>query len=168
MSRPTVSLLKRLTQEYKASRFPWKKQVLIGTDLDGNEYWEMPNPLGGREKRWVELKEEPDYALFRQDQIPVQWQSWLRHTRFEAPSIHDLLVEEKRKAIIQERAQRLELEWQQRKLELQQQKVQEQAPQLDIPTSKKPDIEEKPSTTQSKGQGDTFQPGEWMPSSSRR
>ncbi|KAF7729839.1 hypothetical protein EC973_003573 [Apophysomyces ossiformis] len=166
MQRPTTSLLKRLTQGYKASRFPWKKHVLVGIDLDGNEYWEMPNPLGGREKRWVEMREEPDYANFRQDQIPVQWQSWLRHTRFEAPTIQDLIADERRKALIQERAHRLDIEWQQRKLELAQQKVQQEMPQL--AEVKDDDEGKQPKTSQPKGQGDSFQPGEWSPSSSRR
>jgi NADH dehydrogenase [ubiquinone] 1 alpha subcomplex assembly factor 2 len=46
MSKPTTSLIKRLQLTYKVSRFPWKKHALIGYDLDGNEYWDCPNPLG--------------------------------------------------------------------------------------------------------------------------
>jgi NADH dehydrogenase [ubiquinone] 1 alpha subcomplex assembly factor 2 len=49
----------------------------------------------------------------------VQWQAWLRHTRFEAPSIPELVQEQRRRLIIQERAKNLEQEWAQRKLQMQ-------------------------------------------------
>lgn len=43
----------------------------------------------------------------------MQWQAWLRHTRDNAPSIEELVLEERRKATIQHRAKKLELEWEQ-------------------------------------------------------
>lgn len=46
MSKPAASLLQRLSSTYKTKRFPWKKHALIGHDLNGNEYWDCPNPLG--------------------------------------------------------------------------------------------------------------------------
>lgn len=43
-TKAPLSTLQRLRLIYKTSRFPWKKHVMVGWDLDGNEYWEMPNP----------------------------------------------------------------------------------------------------------------------------
>ncbi|SAM03979.1 hypothetical protein [Absidia glauca] len=160
MSKP-IGLMQRLSVSYKNMKLPWKKNVLVGTDLDGNEYWEMPSPLGGRYKRWVQMKEHDDYAVFNQNQLPVQWQAWLRHTRFEAPSIPELVQEQRRRMIIQERAKKLDQEWEQRKL--QKRKEQDEAAQLEEATNQ---TEQK--TSEPTGQGDTFVPGEWTPTNARR
>lgn len=45
--------------------------------------------------------------------MTVQWQSWLRHTRSVAPTIEELVQEERRRAIIQGRAKVLDQEWEQ-------------------------------------------------------
>ncbi|KAI8340060.1 hypothetical protein BC941DRAFT_239780 [Chlamydoabsidia padenii] len=159
MSKP-LSLVQRLSVSYKNLKLPWKKNVLVGTDLDGNEYWEMPSPLGGRYKRWVQMKEHDDYAVFNQNQLPVQWQAWLRHTRYEAPTISELVQEQRRRMIIQERAKKLEQEWEQKKLL--KQKQQEEAARLEDSR------QEQATTSQPTGQGDTFVPGEWTPTNARR
>ncbi|KAI8098663.1 uncharacterized protein BX664DRAFT_381348 [Halteromyces radiatus] len=161
MSKPTT-LLQRLSLAYKLNRFPWKKNVLVGTDLDGNEYWEMPSPLGGRYKRWVQMKEHDDYAVFNQNQLPVQWQAWLRHTRTEAPSLQELVQEQRRRLIIQERAKKLDEEWQQRKLQLKAE--QEEAARIEESRQQS----ESSNSTEPTGQGDTFVPGEWTPTNVRR
>jgi hypothetical protein len=43
----------------------------------------------------------------------VQWQAWLRHTRYEPPSLQELFIDEKRKAIVQDRARVLDKQWEQ-------------------------------------------------------
>jgi hypothetical protein len=50
MSKP-IGLMQRLSVSYKNLKLPWKKNVLVGTDLDGNEYWEMPSPLGNGQRK---------------------------------------------------------------------------------------------------------------------
>lgn len=115
----------------------------------------------------------------------MQWQAWLRHTRFEAPSVPELVQEQRRRMIIQERAKKLDQEWEQRKL--QKQKEQEEAARLEEPgnqTGKKKksngclstyhltlvssSLLEQPTTSEPTGQGDTFVPGEWTPTNARR
>ncbi|KAI7868321.1 hypothetical protein BDF14DRAFT_1724905 [Spinellus fusiger] len=159
MSRPASSFLQRFSEVYKVTRFPWKKHALVGKDLDGNEYWEMPNPLGGRVKRWVQMKEHDDMTLLDQSHLPVQWHAWLRHTRFNPPSLQELATEERRRAIIQGRASKLEEAWAVRKLQLEQENTPKQVLQSQSPPS---------STSQPTGQGDTFMPGEWQPSASKK
>jgi len=47
------------------------------------------------------------------ERLTVQWQAWLRHTRTGAPTIQELVQEERRKALVQERAKALDQEWEQ-------------------------------------------------------
>ncbi|KAI7904969.1 uncharacterized protein BX663DRAFT_501203 [Cokeromyces recurvatus] len=174
MSKPPTILFKKLVNLYKVSRFPWKKHALIGFDLQGNEYWDCPNPLGGRPKRWVQMVDgtENDLTVFHQNKLPVQWQSWLRHTRNIAPTLEELVLEERRRAIIQGRVKTLEQEREQRKLELQ--KINEieskELERLSVIKEEANDKKEQQTSnsTQPTGQGDTFSPGEWNPVSSRR
>ncbi|KAI9249006.1 hypothetical protein BY458DRAFT_494203 [Sporodiniella umbellata] len=164
------SLLQKLSAAYKTTRFPWKKHALVGHDLSGNEYWDSPNPLGGRMKRWVQMKEieHNDYTVFNQNLLPVlkfsffvvQWQAWLRHTRQVPPTIVELVQEEKRKQIILQRSKALEAEWENRKLQSQKQKEKE----LLLEEGSKAEN----TTTEPSGHGETFSPGEWNPISSKR
>lgn len=169
MSKPATSLYQRLSLSYKTSRFPWKKHALIGYDLTGNEYWDCPNPLGGRMKRWVQMVDgsDNDLTVFKQNKLPVQWQAWLRHTRNVAPTIEELVQEERRRAIIQGRAKALDQEWEQRKLYLEKQKEAEQA-EVDRLAALENAEEQKVRSSQPTGHGDTFSPGEWNPTSSKR
>ncbi|EPB88002.1 hypothetical protein HMPREF1544_05180 [Mucor circinelloides 1006PhL] len=162
------SLYQKLSLAYKTSRFPWKKHALIGYDLKGNEYWDCPNPLGGRMKRWVQMVDdsENDLTVFHENKLPVQWQAWLRHTRTVAPTIQELVQEERRKALVQERAKALDQEWEQRKLELQ--KIQDDEQREVDPEKEQKDKEEAAKSSRPSGTGDTFSPGEWNPTSSRR
>ncbi|KAI8388383.1 uncharacterized protein BYT42DRAFT_491665 [Radiomyces spectabilis] len=162
MSRSLSAFWQQFSANYKRTRFPWKKHALIGSDLDGNEYWEMPNPLGGRPKRWVQMRQEDDYTIFRQDQLPVQWQAWLRHTRYEAPTTQDLIKEIQRQAIVQQRAKQLDMEWEQRKLQLAAEAEAENQPATKL-EAKATSQHQQPT-----GQGETFVPGAWNPSSAKR
>ncbi|KAG2197822.1 hypothetical protein INT47_009703 [Mucor saturninus] len=170
MSKPVSSLLQRLSSTYKTRRFPWKKHALIGYDLNGNEYWDCPNPLGGRMKRWVQMHDKDDnndLTRFSQDSVPVQWQAWLRHNRNVAPTIQDLLQDERRIAIVQGRAKALDENWAKRKLELQEAQEAEQM-EVNRLASIESAEEQKVQSTQPKGHGETFTPGEWAPSRSKR
>lgn len=83
-------------------------------------------------KRWVQMsdrKANNDLTVFSQNKLPgmynkplhstkthvfflsVQWQAWLRHTRNVAPTINDLVQEERRRALIQDKAKALDQEW---------------------------------------------------------
>lgn len=41
----------------------------------------------------------------------MQWVSWLRHTRTAAPTINDLIQEERRREMVQGRAKALDQQW---------------------------------------------------------
>lgn len=57
----------------------------------------------------------------------VQWQAWLRHTRFEAPRIQELVQEQRRLAILRERVRKLEIAEREEKLRLANKQHQEPA-----------------------------------------
>ncbi|ORZ02271.1 hypothetical protein BCR43DRAFT_509456 [Syncephalastrum racemosum] len=188
MSKATLA---RLKEVYKTTRFPWKKQALVGVDLNGNEYYDMPNPNHlGRWKRWVQMKEiSDDHAVFQEDQLPVQWQAWLRHTRHEAPTIQELLREQQRRLRLAEKVRQLEAIEEQRKakpsmqipekqaeqpspepkLEEKQEPLKQESPEQEPPKQEKPKkrAEEVPNAEPT-GSGETFVPGAWTPTSPRR
>ncbi|KAL1919041.1 uncharacterized protein VTP21DRAFT_2422 [Calcarisporiella thermophila] len=180
---PRQSLLQRLSLAWKSARLPWRKRVLIGTDLEGNLYWEAPNtrnPTSRYLQRFVEFKQQgSDLSDYAEREIPVQWLAWLRHTRHDPPTIQEIIEADKRREQIIARAKELDRKWEERKAELQQQEL------LRIEAQKakeKPFEEEKEKQQQPKkkiepeplfsphptGQGDTFEPGAWQPSSRQR
>ncbi|TYJ58026.1 hypothetical protein B9479_001118 [Cryptococcus floricola] len=69
-----------------------KPKGLAGYDLQGNRYFELPNPMGGRLKRSVEYAINRDIAEYGRAELkpPVQWRAWLSHTRSDAPSRQEL------------------------------------------------------------------------------
>lgn len=43
--------------------------------------------------------------------MSVQWVSWLRHTRNVAPTINDLIQDDRRRVMVQSRAKALDQQW---------------------------------------------------------
>ncbi|KAL1413580.1 hypothetical protein Q8F55_001354 [Vanrija albida] len=85
----------------KLARTLTSRKRPIGYDLQGNAYFETPNPNGGRPKRTVEYKEQdPNLNDYRTGtkQLPVQWQSWMSWTRSAPPSLDELRADAARLA----------------------------------------------------------------------
>ncbi|KAG2221776.1 hypothetical protein INT45_003416 [Circinella minor] len=193
----SLSTLQRLKLIYKTNQFPWKRHVMVGWDLTGNEYWEMPNPNHpkGRWKRWVQMKEGgDDVGVFSENQLPVQWQAWLRHTRYEPPAIQELVKEQQRLTRLQQKVRQLEVQADEERErlavaaanEIQEQQQQYRQP-LKVEQSQKAEENEDYKKSQEEqqqqqrekeksaeagsrpeGQGETFVPGSWSPTASRR
>ena len=51
------------------------------------------------ERRWVEHSS----AAYEQEELPVEWQSWLRHTRPHPPSEEEVAVLEARRQLVAEK-----------------------------------------------------------------
>ncbi|CAH1764862.1 18723_t:CDS:2, partial [Entrophospora sp. SA101] len=98
-------------------RLPWRRQILVGSDLFGNEYYESIKPImdNGRTKRIVYMKKKGIISDYIVEDIPVQWQSWLKHTRFNSPTIEELINNNKRQELILSRAKKLDKEWEESK-----------------------------------------------------
>ncbi|KAK9360632.1 hypothetical protein V1504DRAFT_475839 [Lipomyces starkeyi] len=96
---------------WKALRkVPFRKRFLIGTDLEGNTFWEWQNLNNpGRQRRMVELRTaKRDYVDYK---LPPQWNQWLRHVRIVPPTIDELMQDEARLAGIQAKIQAAEKRW---------------------------------------------------------
>ncbi|KAF2643584.1 hypothetical protein P280DRAFT_478339 [Massarina eburnea CBS 473.64] len=77
--------IRKLWYQWKMMQLPWRKQWLIGFDLKGNTYWEFKDALHSHRHRRI-----VKYSVWTHHgdvNVPPQWVQWLRHTRYEAPSI---------------------------------------------------------------------------------
>ncbi|EIN08402.1 hypothetical protein PUNSTDRAFT_120776 [Punctularia strigosozonata HHB-11173 SS5] len=62
---------------------------MVGRDLQGNRFFEYPNPLAPeRPKRMVKYKDSG--SMLNWNTLPVQWQMWMTHTRRNPPTIEEL------------------------------------------------------------------------------
>ncbi|XP_044259578.1 NADH dehydrogenase [ubiquinone] 1 alpha subcomplex assembly factor 2 [Tribolium madens] len=63
---------------------------LVGSDYFGNKYYEIPaDPSIGKRKasRWFEPQKKDDF----QQEMPAEWESWLRGRRKEPPSDDEVM-----------------------------------------------------------------------------
>ncbi|KAK8854548.1 hypothetical protein IAR55_003287 [Kwoniella newhampshirensis] len=81
-----------LTAVRRLLPFGRRPDGLVGHDLQGNRYFEIPNPAGGRMKRFVEYRKNRDLSEYTRQELrpPVQWRAWLSHTRPTPPSLTEL------------------------------------------------------------------------------
>ncbi|ORX98837.1 hypothetical protein K493DRAFT_313463 [Basidiobolus meristosporus CBS 931.73] len=173
-----------LMLRWKTIRFPWRRRILVGVDQYGNQYYETTKP--DPEKGYCRRKVEPiaeDVLSYNTSKIPVQWHSWLRYTRVDPPTVEEILLAEKKIAQTVQRAHILDQKWQQRKLQIEQEAQKSIGAGGDVPqetsaaSSASAEPIEKPKKQVTKkpivispepaGQGDTFEPGSWVPSSRR-
>ncbi|KAI0806200.1 hypothetical protein BC629DRAFT_1151798 [Irpex lacteus] len=83
------SILRRVWNRLRSPR------SCVGKDLEGNKYFEYPNPNDnfGRTKRVVKYRHGYDMWTYiaGKRRLPVQWTAWLTHTRVHAPTIEERL-----------------------------------------------------------------------------
>lgn len=69
----------------------WRKNArLVGTDEQGNRYFEekdpsLPGSDGKRRRRWVVY-----HGVAEASRVPADWHGWLHHTFEEAPTVTPL------------------------------------------------------------------------------
>ncbi|RKP39664.1 hypothetical protein BJ085DRAFT_37246 [Dimargaris cristalligena] len=107
-----MSQIRTLLQTWTTLRLPWRRTVLAGRDHFGNNYFEKREKDRIYPRRWVELTTDSDhYSQYDVNKVPVQWQSWLRHTRFDPPSVEEIAKADARRELIQQRAKEIDREW---------------------------------------------------------
>lgn len=91
---PTRSILgkifKNFINSFKLVAPQHRSGKLIGTDYFGNKYFEIAaNPELGRRRpsRWFEPVEKDDF----QQEMPAEWEAWLRGRRKEPPQEEEIL-----------------------------------------------------------------------------
>ncbi|KAK3295612.1 uncharacterized protein B0H64DRAFT_373810 [Chaetomium fimeti] len=139
MSKSPVSLALRAWYKWKTLRLPWRRQFLVGLDLNGNTYWEFldrgvplpprahhpdptnlpPNPTpnttnsqtNNPQIRWRRIVRYPSGT--HQDSVapPPAWHQWLRHTRADPPSLAEQRAEVARRARMRVLAAEADARW---------------------------------------------------------
>ncbi|OBZ67608.1 Mimitin, mitochondrial [Grifola frondosa] len=83
-----MSFLSRLWQSLR------RPTHLVGRDLEGNRFFEYPGVSGDprRTRRVVKYKHGHEISDFvsGSKRLPVQWTSWLTHTRHHPPTLEEL------------------------------------------------------------------------------
>ncbi|KAF2737025.1 hypothetical protein EJ04DRAFT_488716 [Polyplosphaeria fusca] len=79
--------LRTLWYQWKMLQLPWRRRWLVGFDLEGNTYWEFKDALHSlRTRRIVKYGRGTHHGDV---QVPPLWMQWLRHTRFEPPTVSE-------------------------------------------------------------------------------
>ncbi|GAA5969498.1 hypothetical protein JCM3765_000875 [Sporobolomyces pararoseus] len=111
-----------------------KDRYLVGTDLEGNSFYEKPHPEYPDEwrknKRYVEYRVTRYLSDYNYHTIPVQWSSWLRRTRKQPPSLPELETDYFRQLKLKENVLKLEQLYKEEKLRLQQSDQQALLPEV--------------------------------------
>lgn len=88
---PTRSIVGVIFKNFINSLKPRQfRGTLIGSDYFGNKYYEIPaNPSVGKRKasRWFDPPEKEDF----EQELPAEWEAWLRGRRKAPPSEEEVL-----------------------------------------------------------------------------
>lgn len=91
----------------------------MGYDLNGNTYWEFtPDGNMDRLRRKMEPVEKELFEADYFEKIPPQWLQWLRRTRYDAPTLEELVEDKARQDRIKVLALQADFKWTQKKNEL--------------------------------------------------
>jgi len=80
--------------------------VPVGEDHLGNKYFQSDKSAasGRRAKRWFEPYNEDKFD----QEVPVEWEAWLRYRRHVPPTLEEILNNEAMKKSVQEKVKELE------------------------------------------------------------
>lgn len=165
----------------------WRRRsrYFVGEDLQGNRYFEVPSqrPELPRPIRRVEYGEASDDVVQnanRARQLPVQWTSWLSHTRPDPPTLQELQADILRRQRLQqnvwaiearEREERERLAVQQsenlRLTQPEQAQVSLREPSPNLPPREQPKSVEDP-WEKARREAPPDQPTAWQPTAARR
>ncbi|KAJ9667740.1 hypothetical protein H2201_002275 [Coniosporium apollinis] len=101
--------IKQWWYRWKSLRLPWRKTWLCGSDLAGNTFWEFKDAMNAnRVRRIVRYNPRAHYADVK---MAPQWIQWLRHTRYDPPSIAEQQLDEIRQHQMKELAAAADQRW---------------------------------------------------------
>ncbi|KAF1844999.1 uncharacterized protein K460DRAFT_405279 [Cucurbitaria berberidis CBS 394.84] len=95
------SAIRKAWYQWKMMRLPWRKKWLVGFDLQGNTFWEFKDALHALRKRRIAKYSRKTH--FGDVNVSPAWMQWLRHTRYDPPTVveqqQDLLRQERMKIL---------------------------------------------------------------------
>ncbi|KAG8682285.1 hypothetical protein FRC08_015052 [Ceratobasidium sp. 394] len=93
----------------------WRRRsrYFVGEDLQGNRYFEVPSlrpelPRPIRRVEYGETSHDVAQNANRARQLPVQWTSWLSHTRPDPPTLQELQADILRRQRLQQNVRAIE------------------------------------------------------------
>ncbi|KAI0277913.1 hypothetical protein BGY98DRAFT_917573 [Russula aff. rugulosa BPL654] len=98
-----MSFLRRVLRSILRPRY------FVGTDLEGNRFYEYPSlsddPLRTRRRVQYKVYEDMWCYIGGAKRLPVQWVSWLSHTRTPPPTLEELRADlERQRRVLQNAA----------------------------------------------------------------
>ncbi|KAI0586581.1 NDUFA12 domain-containing protein [Pyrenophora tritici-repentis] len=105
----TPGPIRRAWYQWKMQRFPWRKKWLVGFDLQGNTFWEFKDALHALRNRRIAKYSRSTHL--GDVQISPSWMQWLRHTRFEPPTVDEQHQDLIRQARIKQLAAQADARW---------------------------------------------------------
>ena len=109
MSSP--SSVRSLWLRWKTLRLPWRRHILIGSDLSGNTFWEYLPPGVSKAARPRRILRPARKTHHSDVQVSPQWHQWLKQTRADAPSIQEQVADLKRIQELQVNARLADQRW---------------------------------------------------------
>lgn len=85
MSSKPIGPIRQAWYRWKALKLPWRKRFFVGLDLQGNTFWEFKDALSSNRMR--RIVQYPSSTHYSEIKISPQWHQWLRHTRYDPPSL---------------------------------------------------------------------------------
>jgi len=111
LNKPISPVLKAW-YKWKSLRLPWRKQFLIGLDLQGNTFWEFRDVRGSDPNaRWRRIVRYPSKTHYGEVKVSPAWHQWLRHTRKDPPSLQEQQAEQMRQERIKMLAAQADAKW---------------------------------------------------------
>ncbi|KAF2874510.1 hypothetical protein BDV95DRAFT_488455 [Massariosphaeria phaeospora] len=101
--------IRRLWYKWKTMSFPWRRKWLVGYDLHGNTFWEFKDALHATRNR--RIVQYPAWTHHGDVKVPPQWMQWLRHTRFEPPTIAEQQSDAFRQQRMRALAEQADAKW---------------------------------------------------------
>ncbi|KAK6465580.1 hypothetical protein DFJ63DRAFT_316782 [Scheffersomyces coipomensis] len=144
---------KLFLHKFQARRdIPFRRRFFIGYDLFGNTYWEFT--IDGNLQRLRRKMEPYKEQLFKVDYfatVPPPWLQWLRRTRYDPPTLQELINEQIRQERIKVLAQQADQRWVQEKYRLEEEQRLKLATELDRSQREAEEFEKRtnPVTTES-------------------
>ncbi|KAI8942796.1 hypothetical protein NX059_000839 [Plenodomus lindquistii] len=101
--------IRRAWYQWKMKRFPWRKKWLVGFDLQGNTFWEFKDALHSLRNRRIAQYARSTHLS--EVNVSPSWMQWLRHTRYDPPSVAEQRLDMQRQERIKVLAAQADARW---------------------------------------------------------
>lgn len=103
--------LRSVYLRWKALRLPWRRHILVGSDLFGNTFWEYFPRGVSRAVRPRRILRPSKQTHHSDVQVSPQWHQWLKTTRADPPSMQEQIQDLQRIQELQVNARLADARW---------------------------------------------------------